>query len=100
MTLLARLARFFTWLRGDDADGNAAWHHHIPLLALRGRELTDDDVTLIADELAFSDNPSSEAEIRQAIKAITRLSVNDPDVARVRARLSAIGWTGTAPHQD
>jgi hypothetical protein len=100
MALHSHLARFFTWLRGDDADGNAAWHHHIPLLALRGRELTDDDVTLIADELAFAPDPYSAAGIRDAIKAITRMSVNDPDVARVRARLAAAGWTGTAPHRD
>ena len=100
MTLVSHLARFFTWLLARAVTGRAAWHNDIPLLALRGRELTDDDVTLIAGELAFTPDPHSEAGIRDAIKAITRMSVNAPDVARVRARLAAIGWTGTAPQRD
>jgi|ERR1700761_1870023 len=100
MTFLSHLTRFFSWLRASVADGRPAWHNDIPLLALRGRELTDDDVTLIADELAFAPDPYSEAGIRDAIKAITRMSVNDPDVARVRARLAAIGWAAAAPHRD
>jgi hypothetical protein len=92
-----RFAAILAWLRGADAR-RAVWHNNVPLLALRGRELTDDDVTLIADELAFSPDPYSEAGIRDAIKAITRMSVNEPDIARVRERLSAAGWRAAAPH--
>ena len=87
MTLLSRLSRLAAWLRAAGRRGDP-WHNDIPLLALTGRLLTEDDVTLIAGELAFSPSPDSEEEIRRAIKAITRMSVNDPDVARVRARLT------------
>jgi hypothetical protein len=87
MALQSSLAKLVAWLRPRTSRA-APWHGGIPLLALRGRELTDDDVTLIAGELAFSANPQSEEEIRKAIKAITRLSVGDTDVAKVRARLA------------
>src|SRR6185437_11083033 len=63
-----------------------------------GRQLTDDDVTLIADELAFSPDPDSAAEIRKAIKAITRMNVGEPDVERVRARLAADRLPRAANH--
>jgi hypothetical protein len=99
MTFLSRLARFVGWLRADD-QGGPPWHGGIPLLALRGRQLTDDDVTLIADELAFSIDPDSGREIRRAIKAVTRMSVGEPDVARVRARLAEAGWPRAAPGRE
>ena len=88
MTLVSHCARFFAWLRARAITGRSAWHDDIPLLALRGRELTEDDVTMIAAELAFSDSPQSDEEIRKAIRAITRISAGDTDVAKVRARLA------------
>jgi hypothetical protein len=94
-----RFAAILAWLRGADAR-RAVWHNNVPLLALRGRELTDDDVTLIADELAFSPDPGSEAGIGEAIRAITRMTVNPPDIARVRARLAEAGWPAAAPRLD
>jgi hypothetical protein len=99
MTFVSSLAKFVGWLRAA-RQGGRPWHGGIPLLALRGRELTDDDVTLIADELAFSIDPDSGPEIRKAIKAITRMSVGEPDVARVRARLAAAGWPQPAPGHE
>ena len=57
-------------------------------------------MTLIADELAFSIDPDSRLEIRKAIKAITRMSVGDPDVTRVRARLAEAGWPQAAPGRE
>jgi hypothetical protein len=98
MALLSRLAKIVGWLR-EDSRGDP-WHGNIPLFALRGRELTDDDVTLIADELAFSPDPNSAQEIKKAIRAITRMSVGEPDIARVRSRLAARGWPSAAPDQN
>jgi hypothetical protein len=99
MALLSRLGKIVGWLRAG-SPGSAPWHGNIPLFALRGRRLTDDDVTLIADELAFSPDPGSVQEIKKAIKAITRMSVGEPDVARVRSRLAARGWPLAAPDQE
>jgi hypothetical protein len=99
MTLLSRLGKIVRWLRAGSRASDP-WHGNIPLFALRGRQLTDDDVTLIADELAFSPDPDSAQEIRKAIKAITRMSVGEPDVARVRSRLAAKGWPQAAPDQE
>lgn len=99
MAILSRLGKVIAWLRAGDP-GHDPWHGNIPLFALRGRQLTDDDVTLIADELAFSPDPDSAQEIKKAIKAITRMSVGEPDVARVRSRLAANGWPLAAPDQE
>jgi hypothetical protein len=99
MTLLSRLTKIGDWLRAGTSGGQP-WHGNIPLFALRGRQLTDDDVTLIADELAFSPDPNSAQEIKKAIRAITRMSVGEPDVARVRSRLAAKGWPPPAPNQQ
>ncbi len=47
-------------------------HDYIPLFALLGSQLTNDEVTLIADELAFSADPESADAIKQAIAAVTQ----------------------------
>jgi hypothetical protein len=99
MALLSRLGKIVRCLRVGRLASDP-WHGNIPLFALRGRQLTDDDVTLIADELAFSPDPDSAQEIKKAIRAITSMSVGEPDVARVRSRLAAKGWPLAAPDQE
>ena len=64
-------------------------HDYIPLLTVLRRRLTDDEVILIADELALSSDPESAAEIKRATSAITGGDVSDADIARVRSRLAA-----------
>jgi hypothetical protein len=93
------LARIVGWLRAGYPDG-VPGHDYIPLVALLGSHLTDDEMTLIADELAFSADPRSAQEIRKAIGAITRAAVSDSEVARVRSRLAAGGWPLAAPGRD
>ena len=44
---------------------------YIPLFALLGSQLTNDEVTSIADELAFSADPESAEAIKKAIAAVT-----------------------------
>jgi hypothetical protein len=68
-------------------------HDYFPFFALLGSQLTEDDVTAIAEELASESEPDSAAAIRRAISAATgHHDLNDADVARVRARLAAGGW--------
>ncbi len=64
------------------------------------RELTNDEVTLIADELAFAADPESAEAIKTAIAAVTNTKPSDADVARVRSHLAAGGWPLATPHQD
>jgi hypothetical protein len=91
------IAKVVSWLRAGYPDG-VPEHDYIPLIALLGSQLAGDEVTLIAGELAFSSNQESAPEIKKAISAITRTTVSDSDIARVRSHLAAGGWprpTGT-----
>jgi hypothetical protein len=70
------------------------------VVALLGSQLTDDEVTLVVGELAFSSNPESAQEIKKAIGATTRTRVSDADIARVRSHLAAGGWPLAARDRD
>jgi hypothetical protein len=99
MALPPALAKIIGWLRAG-YPGGVPQRDYMPLLAVLRHHLTDDDVTLIAAELAFSSDPESAAEIKRAASAITRSDVDDVDLARVRSRLAAGGWPLTAPDRD
>jgi uncharacterized protein (DUF2267 family) len=99
MALPAFLAQIVSWLRAGYPDG-VPERDYIALFALLGSQLTDDEVTLIAGELAFSSAADSAEEIRKAVSAITRASVSDADIARVRSHLAAGGWPLTTPDRD
>ncbi len=73
---------------------------YIPLFALLGSELTNNEVELIADDLASSSDPESAEAIRKAIAAVTNTKPSDADVNRVRARLAAGGWPLAKPHHS
>jgi hypothetical protein len=87
------------WLRAGYPEG-VPQHDYMPLFALLGTELTNDEVTLIADELAFAADPASAEAIRTAIATVTNTKPSDADVARVRSHLAAGGWPLATPHQD
>jgi hypothetical protein len=93
------LSRIVSWLRAGYPDG-VPRRDYVPLFALLGHQLTPDELTLIADELAFSADPESAAEIKRAIAVITRSEVSEPDIARVRSHLAAGGWPLAAPDRD
>src|SRR5579863_8219542 len=99
MALPTFLAKIVGWLRAGYPDG-VPGHDYAPLFALLGTQLTDDEVTLVADELAFSADPKSAEEIRKAISVITRATVSDSDVARVRSHLAVGGWPLATPDRD
>jgi hypothetical protein len=93
------LVKIVNWLRAGYPDG-VPQHDYMPLFSVLRHQLTDDEVTLIAAELAFSAAPESAAEIKRAASAITRNDVDDVDIARVRSRLVAGGWPLAAPERD
>ena len=87
------------WLRAGYPEG-VPQHDYMPIFALLGTQLTNGEVTLIADELAFSADPASAEAIKAAITAVTDSKPTDADLARVRAHLAAGGWPLATPHQD
>jgi hypothetical protein len=90
------IQKIIGWLRAGYPEG-VPQHDYLPLFALLGSELTNDEVTLIADELTFSADPESAEAVKAAITAITNNKPGDADVARVRARLAAGGWPLARP---
>src|ERR1700677_5392438 len=86
------------WLRAGYPEG-VPDVDYIPLFALLGSQLTNNDVNAIAQELENESNPESAEAIQNAIKAVTTSKhPNDADVARVRARLAGGGWPLAKPH--
>jgi hypothetical protein len=65
---------------------------YVPLFAILGYHLSNDEVAVIADELAAATDPASADEIKQAITAVTNTKPLESDIDRVRARLAAGGW--------
>lgn len=92
MPLPPFLGKVVGWLRAGYPEG-VPEHDYIPLFALLGSQLSNDEVALIADELAFSSDPQSAETIKKAISAVTSHgAVSDADIARVRSHLAAGGW--------
>jgi len=92
MALPPFLANIIAWLRAGYPEG-VPEHDYLPLFALLGSQLTDQEVSAIASELEAEGNPESAAAIRHAITVATdNHTPNDADVARVRSRLAAGGW--------
>jgi Protein of unknown function (DUF3349) len=82
---------FVTWLRAGYPEG-VPEHDYVPLFALLGSQLTDEQIAGIAEELASSGELSSAQAIRAAIKAFTRMQPLGVDIERVRLRLADGGW--------
>jgi len=100
MPLPPFLDKIVDWLRAGYPEG-VPQHDYQPLFALLGSQLTNDEVTLIADELAFSADPESAEAIKKAIADITtHATPNQADVNRVRAHLAAGGWPLATPPRD
>jgi len=88
--------KIISWLRAGYPEG-VPQHDYLPLFALLGSELTNDEVTLIIDELTFSADPESKEAVQAAIASITNTKPSDADINRVRARLAAGGWPLARP---
>ena len=98
MALPPVLSKIVDWLRAGYPEG-VPEVDYIPLFALLGSQLTNDQVTAIADELADDSKPESADAIRKAITGVTDHKATDADVNRVRARLAAGGWPLADPRQ-
>jgi len=97
MELPPLLRKVVDWLRAGYPEG-VPDVDYIPLFALLGSELSNNDVELIAEDLASSSDPQSAEAIRKAIAAVTNTKPNEADVNRVRARLASGGWPLAKPH--
>jgi hypothetical protein len=98
MPLPSFLRQIINWLRAGYPDGVPSVDY-IPLFALLGSELTEDEVMAIEAELEDSAGPDSAKAIRAAIKDVTHASPSESDIARVRARLAAGGWPLAPPQR-
>jgi hypothetical protein len=99
MALPPFLTKIVDWLRAGYPEG-VPDVDYIPLFALLGSQLTNEEVNEIADELAVSVHPESAETIKKAIGNVTHTPVHDSDVARVRAHLAAGGWPLAAPPRE
>ena len=97
MALPPFLSSIIQWLRAGYPEG-VPDVDYIPLFALLGSQLTDTEVSEIAEALASESDPDSAAAIRKAIGDVTHEKVLDSDIARVRARLAGGGWPLAKPH--
>jgi hypothetical protein len=96
MALPPVLSNIVGWLRAGYPEG-VPDVDYIPLFALLGSQLTEAEVSQIAEELASASDPESAQAIRAAIKSVTDQHPQDSDVARVRARLAEGGWPLAKP---
>ena len=85
------LEKVIGWLRAGYPTG-VPDVDYVPLFALLGYHLSNEEVAAIADELAASSDPASADEIKQAITAVTNSKPLESDIDRVRAHLAAGGW--------
>jgi hypothetical protein len=100
MALPDFLTKIVDWLRAGYPEG-VPEHDYVPLFALLGSQLTNDEVILIANELSFAADPESAEAMKAAISAITNNpEVQASDINRVRAHLAAGGWPLADPTRD
>jgi Protein of unknown function (DUF3349) len=91
MALPPFLNKVVSWLRAGYPAG-VPDVDYIPLFALLGIHLSDEDVAAVADELAASADPASADTIKRAITEVTHSRPVESDIDRVRAHLAAGGW--------
>ena len=97
MALPPVLSRIIEWLRAGYPEG-VPDVDYLPLFALLGSELTNDQVEAIVAELESESGPETAQKIRDAIAhATSDKKPTDADVNRVRARLAAGGWPLAKP---
>ena len=78
MALPPVLSKIIEWLRAGYPEG-VPDVDYIPLFALLGSQLTNDEVSVIADELAQVSKPDSAEAIRKAIGHVTDHKPTDAD---------------------
>ena len=99
MALPPVLDKIVGWLRAGYPEG-VPTRDYIPLFALLGSQLTNEEVGLIAEDLESAADPASREAIKKAICNVTNTTPLDSDIARVRGHLAAGGWPLAAPARD
>jgi uncharacterized protein DUF3349 len=97
MALTGVLKSITDWLRAGYPEGVPPGDY-LPLFALLGSHLSDEDINAIAAELEGSSDPATAETIRAALREKSDRKPLELDVARVRARLAEGGWPLAAPH--
>ncbi len=86
------LARIVAWLRAGYPQGVPS-QDYVPLLALLGRRLSDDEIDQVVDALLVQGAlPADRVDAAVAITRFTQELPGEADLARVRDRLRAAGW--------
>jgi hypothetical protein len=99
MPLPPFLKSIIEWLRAGYPEG-VPRVDYIPLFALLGSQLTENEVSAIAEELQRSSDPESAEAIKEAIASVTSHRPHESDVARVKAHLAAGGWPLAPPERE
>ena len=73
---------------------------YVPLFALLRRQLSDEELVTVADELVRNGSVPSRGRIEETIRRRTTVVPADADVARVRAQLAAGGWPLSALDEE
>ncbi len=98
MALSSYVHSILNWVRAGYPEGLPP-KDYLPLFALLGTQVTNDDLQAIADELSRQGDPDSAAAMKKAITEVMDVTPNEADVARVRARLAEGGWPLARPEQ-
>ena len=99
MEMPAFLCRILDWLRAGYPEG-VPDTDTIPLFALLGTQLSNDEVAAIAEQLEKESTPESAEAMRRAIITVTDHKPIEADIARVRTRLAAGGWPLAVPDRS
>lgn len=91
MDLPVFVGSVLNWVRAGYPEGVPGCDY-VPLFALLGSQLTDEEVSEIADELALTGDADSLQAMKKAIAAATSEPPTESDISRVRAHLAAGGW--------
>ncbi len=98
VALAGPIQSMVTYLRTGYPDGVPV-HDYQPLFALLRRQLSPDEVALVASELAATGDAATVDAIHAAIRSASTVVPTDADIARVQAHLSAGGSGATPPVQ-
>lgn len=93
------LQKIVGWLRAGYPEGVPATDY-VPLFTLLLRNnLTDEDISAVAAELAALSDEDSTKAIDEALTGCSGCEPSEAELARVRGRLAAGGWPLARPDQ-
>jgi hypothetical protein len=85
------VSRVLAWLRAGYPDG-VPQQDYVALLGILKRQLSDEEIVMIASTLTGGAYEDREDRIRHAIEQRTLQHASDEEISRVSARLAIAGW--------